>query len=679
MKFSHLLLAAAAIVGVAVSCDKPVEETPAVKIISSPVIEATQEGGTATITFTSATEWSLRGGEDWIAADKEEGPGSANEQTISLQIAPNEGMDREASLTIYASPLAKKTVTISQPGAKGDGVEDLTIAEFLKNADTATESRVKGVISGLATGDSYYGFTLTDETASVSCPFPSNWADYKDQLENGDTVAIQGKYSHYTKTDASGNVTKDEDQLKNGTILSVAKGPVWTIPDVTVATFISTADKDHAYRMSGIISNFNATYCSFDLTDDSGTIYVYSVTADSKTQYKDKLKNGYKVTISAYYTLYNSKHEAINATIESYEEVAATTEEFSGTVVAASNYGFIVKTADAYKYVYDKDITVTVKVGDKVAVKAEVTKYLNLTEYENYTVTVSGTETVTHPTATELKGTAFDSFATSFGYVKFSGKLAISGNYYNVTVTDATLLGSLAAPVAVADTLNGKIVDIEGYYLQQTGSGKYQEFMVTSLAYSKDQTGADQPGEGGGDTNVSLEPGENEVLYTLTNAEITAVCKVASATSTTYAAGSITSASGTWVGNFATGSANEFLQMRNSAGAYVTSPKFTSAVTRIVALVKVTSTTTNSNPRKLFVMPVVDASALLTAYPKSTNKYTLDTMSGNYGSIDFDLKDLKTTPTAYELKLSVTDLKQFSLLAYGGACYIDSIYVFCAK
>lgn len=676
MKFSHLLLAAAAIVGVAVSCDKPVEDPPAVKLISSPVIEATQEGGTATITFTSATEWSLRGGEDWIAADKEEGPGSANEQTISLQIAPNEGTDRNASLIIYASSFAKKTVTISQPGAKGDGVETLTIAEFLKNADTATESRVKGVISGLATGEKYYGFTLTDETASVSCPFPSNWADYKDQLENGDTVAIQGKYSHYTKTDDSGNVTKDEDQLKSGTILSVAKGPVWTIPDVTVATFISTADKDHAYRMSGIISNFNATYCSFDLTDDSGTIYVYSVTADSKTKYASVLKNGYKVTISAYYTIYNSKHEAINTTIESYEEVAATTEEFSGTVVAVSNYGFLVKTADAYKYVYDKDITVTVKVGDKVAVKAEVTKYLNLTEYENYTVTVSGTETVTHPTATELKGTAFDSFATSFGYVKFSGKLAISGNHYNVTVTDATLLGSLAAPVAVADTLNGKIVDIEGYYLQQTGSGKYQEFMMTSIAYSKDQTGADQPGEGGGDTNVSLEPGENEVLYTLTNAEIKACLK---GTSNTYTAGTITSAGGDWEGNYSQSNTLEYIQFRNSAGSYLTSPKYSSAVSRIVLLLRVNSVTTNDVPRKIYVMPTVDATALKKTYATSSDKYTLDTMSGNYGYFDFNFKNLTTTGTPYEVKLSATGVDQFSLLAYGGACYIDSIYVFCAK
>lgn len=78
-------------------------------------------------------------------------------------------------------------------------------------------------------------------------------------------------------------------------------------------------------------------------------------------------------------------------------------------------------------------------------------------------------------------------------------------------------------------------------------------------------------------------------------------------------------------------------------------------------------------------MPTVDADALLKAYPASSNKYTLETMAGNYGCVEFDLKDLATSPTAYECKISTAGVNQFSLLAYNGAVYIDSIYVFCAK
>ena len=32
------------------------------------------------------------------------------------------------------------------------------------------------------------------------------------------------------------------------------------------------------FKLTGTVSKFNAQYCSFDLTDASGTIYVYSVT-----------------------------------------------------------------------------------------------------------------------------------------------------------------------------------------------------------------------------------------------------------------------------------------------------------------------------------------------------------------------------------------------------------------
>ncbi len=51
----------------------------------------------------------------------------------------------------------------------------------------------------------------------------------------------------------------------------------------TVEEFIQLADKSTYYKLTGTVSKFNPTYCSFDLTDASGTIYVYSVLAAYKT------------------------------------------------------------------------------------------------------------------------------------------------------------------------------------------------------------------------------------------------------------------------------------------------------------------------------------------------------------------------------------------------------------
>ena len=85
----------------------------------------------------------------------------------------------------------------------------------------------------------------------------------------------------------------------------------------TVAEVIDEGDEEKLYTLKGTVSRFNATYCSFDLTDETGTIYVYSVTATTKEEYAGLLANGDVVTIEGNYTFYESKsqHEIVNAEI----------------------------------------------------------------------------------------------------------------------------------------------------------------------------------------------------------------------------------------------------------------------------------------------------------------------------------------------------------------------------
>lgn len=87
----------------------------------------------------------------------------------------------------------------------------------------------------------------------------------------------------------------------------------------TVADFISKADTENAYRLKGKVTGFNSQYCSFDLTDETGTVYVYSVA--NKTEWADKILNNGIVTLKGTYKYYESskKHEVVNATILSFE------------------------------------------------------------------------------------------------------------------------------------------------------------------------------------------------------------------------------------------------------------------------------------------------------------------------------------------------------------------------
>ena len=50
----------------------------------------------------------------------------------------------------------------------------------------------------------------------------------------------------------------------------------------TVADLIANPSTTETYRLSGTVSGYNSNYASFDLTDATGTIYVYSMEAASK-------------------------------------------------------------------------------------------------------------------------------------------------------------------------------------------------------------------------------------------------------------------------------------------------------------------------------------------------------------------------------------------------------------
>ena len=319
MKIKSLFWGSLALLGLAVSCQEPVNTEPAVILTSDAVVNVGAEGADAVaVTFTSATAWELRGLDDcdWLVADKMNGKGSADEQKLTLSISPNPEGNREVSLTIYASPLAKKTVTVQQAGEKGDGFADITIAEFLGLKNTTQSYRLGGVIGDIARSTSYYGFTLKDETGEVSCPFPANWDSYSAALHTGDRVIVEGVYSYYE--------SKNQDQVKNANILSHTPADASSVTSLTVSEFLAKADKFSRYRLTGTVSGtVNATYCSFDLKDETGTVKVYTV--NNASEWGSKIAVGGKVTLVGAYTLYTNSNtgsstpEVVDADIESFE------------------------------------------------------------------------------------------------------------------------------------------------------------------------------------------------------------------------------------------------------------------------------------------------------------------------------------------------------------------------
>ena len=88
----------------------------------------------------------------------------------------------------------------------------------------------------------------------------------------------------------------------------------------TVAEFIAAADKATYYKLKGTVSGYNSTYCSFDLTDATGTIYVYNTA--NKDEWSSKIKDGGTVELAGLYDYYDGKsqHEVVKAQILSFTE-----------------------------------------------------------------------------------------------------------------------------------------------------------------------------------------------------------------------------------------------------------------------------------------------------------------------------------------------------------------------
>lgn len=457
-------------------------------------------------------------------------------------------------------------------------------------------------------------------------------------------------------------------------------------PATTVADFISKADKSNYYKLTGTVSNFSSNYCSFDLKDATGTIYVYSV--DNKDEWSSKIKNGGTVVLAGQYDYYASKsqHEVVHAQIISFEEASVETVSCEGQVVAVSSKAFLVKTSTGFAYAFSADKAPTVKVGDNVKLSGEKSMYGSLEEVVNYTVEVVSSGTVEYPAPTSIDGAAMNTYSNMFGYVTFTGKLEISGNYYNINVNGSSKTGSLSNATGVDASLNGKIVDVTGYFIGLTGSDKYFNIILTSIKASDDQTGAGEGGSTGGGSDTpgtgdapSLTAGENEVLHLLSKEEITAVTKDATASGTVYGDHDIASEGGKWTGNFAVSKTNDFLQMRNNNASYLTSPEYSSKVVRVV-LVATESKYKNSTDftRNIYAVPVVDPAKLptgKTADGKSNLNYTEAEWSTNYGKTQFTSKG---GAQLGEIKFNA-DTDQFSIISADGAVYFDAIYVFCEK
>lgn len=251
-------------------------------------------------------------------------------------------------------------------------------------------------------------------------------------------------------------------------------------------------------------------------TATAGTDLVLYVNGEDK---KLTLPKNVSFAAGAIKTLKYSVDKVVEQEVLSIKEVIDAEDKAqvltAGLVVGTYARGVLIQDETGYLLVYD-GAKAPAKVGDMIEVSGAKTTYGGLAQIGSPVVTVKSSDNkVTRPAAVVLDGAAMDKqlSATAVSYIEYTGTLAVSGSYYNVTVDGtATAIGSLSYPdssLGLKD-LNGKTIKVTGYFVG-VSNNKYVNTMV--VAVEEISTGEEPEPEPG--TGELTHPLTSNLLWTL--------------------------------------------------------------------------------------------------------------------------------------------------------------------
>ena len=234
-------------------------------------------------------------------------PNPADTAVLKINVQANPGQGRVGKILV-ASKMAdgkngvaatETSFVVNQEG----GIADVTVADFLKAPVGAAQYKLTGRVANIAS-DVYGNFDLVDATGSVYVyGLTATEVEKNDKsfaslgIKEGDILTLVGTRAEYGGKAQVG-------------------GPAYYIShighkDATVAQFKAAPEDGTLYKLTGKITNLAASkYGNFDLVDETGSVYVYGLTA-FKVDKNDQsfptlgLKEGDTVTLIGTRTSYN--------------------------------------------------------------------------------------------------------------------------------------------------------------------------------------------------------------------------------------------------------------------------------------------------------------------------------------------------------------------------------------
>lgn len=448
--------------------------------------------------------------------------GKAQTQWAAAGLKVNDVITVQGARAEYkGDPQMSNATYISHTVGEASPIVDATVAEFLAAEKSGTQYRISGVVSSIVKAE-YGNINLKDATGEVYVYGIGAKGEFEGMgIEVGDIVTLISNRGEYNGTPQAANSTLEKKI---------------DVTAMTVAEFLATEEsKNNYYMLTGTVDALKDgdQYGNFNITDESGSVYVYGLLAGWKGASKQfqstleatGLKAGDTLTLIGYHTSYNDADQVGGAFYFSHEagqgggeepepeptpvvtisEIteAGTFKVEGATVLAAYARGYLLGDSTGKMLAFlGSDHGFDFVEGDVLTIEGTTSIYGGFAQFTaGSTLTKTGTTTVDHGTAEVMDAAALDAYvaAPAIKYVSYTGALAVSGNYFNVNVEGTeTAIGSIQYPIdaEALKAFDGKNITVTGYAIG-VSSSKY----VNTMAMNVVEATTTEPG---GDTTGNV-------------------------------------------------------------------------------------------------------------------------------------------------------------------------------
>ncbi len=486
MKLKGIFASLLAVLAFATACQKEADHYLNNIKVDQSYVGISPDGGSKTIILNASGSWTAAvssSKSEWLSVSPASGSAGETTLTISAEAASD---TREGVITIECDG-EKQTINVIQQAEKTERPIS-TIAEVI--AAGAGSFRIRGTVTKIA-NEQYGNFYVEDETGSIyiygvkdSQGYPKDgnggWARFG--IEVGDIVTVEGPYTLYGST----------HELVDAEVIKVEKSLIQIAPfdftelPATDTTFTLKIDS----KVNPILANIDADWLSFTGVNADGSYQLHAA-ANPRTAKRTATISFKGPGAQASTTVTQA---GIPATGASVSEIIAMDDDSqvqtlpSTVVMALTTRGAILSDGQKAIYAYGNSAA-ALKLGNGVQMSARKTTYNGVPELTDITDAFVDSEgnAVTYPNAKDITAQAGTYAASEAEYIKLSGTLSVSGNYYNIALDgfeDGSKQGSIVYPVEAlnAKSFDGKKVTVTGYFNGLSSGGKYINIVATRIA-----------------------------------------------------------------------------------------------------------------------------------------------------------------------------------------------------